>query len=590
MDFRILDLFCGAGGFSCGLDSLNGFQTVIGVDFDENVLKTFEKNIKGSIAIHGDLTDKSTKDFIVKKAKEVKVNMVIGGPPCQGFSLKGKNLGLNDPRNFLFKEYVNIVQELNPEVFIIENVKNLTNACDGYFIKQILSEFHKLGYIVNYDILNAANYGVPQHRERTIIIGSKSKSIKPPISKKTKVTVRDAISDLSYLESGEGAFESEYITAPESDYQRNMRGDSVHLFNHVATKHSELALKKLAMIPPEGNKTSLPKELHGKQKFTTTWARLIWDTQSPTIDTRFDTPSNGRNSHPYLNRAITPREAARIQSFPDSYIFYGKKCNVCKQIGNAVPPLLAKAIGEEILNAYIDKSVKTNNCELVLGDATALVKEYIARNLKVDAIITDPPYNISKDNNFSTMNSPRKGVDFGHWDNNFDVCSWICDYTKLLKDDGCIIIFCSYLYISFLIDELKKNDIDVKDVLIWKKSNPMPRNIDRRYVQDMEFAIWGVKKKAKWTFNRPQEKPYLRSTFETSTVSGNERTNHPTQKSLELMRKIIEIHTNVGDTILDPFMGSGTTGVAALMEQRKFIGIEVNPEYFELSINRILRK
>ena len=167
------------------------------------------------------------------------------------------------------------------------------------------------------------------------------------------------------------------------------------------------------------------------------------------------------------------------------------------------------------------------------------------------------------------------------------MCAWIGDYTKVIKDDGCIIIFCSYLYISFLIEELKKNNIDVKDVLVWKKSNPMPRNINRRYVQDMEFAIWGVKKNAKWTFNKPDNKPYLRSVFETSTVSGNERTNHPTQKSLELMKQIIRIHTNPGDTILDPFMGSGTTGVAALMENRKFFGIEVNPDYFELSIKRI---
>ncbi len=587
MEFRVLDLFCGAGGFSCGLDSLSAFKTVIGVDFDGSVLETFERNIKGVLAIQGDLTDISTKELIIQKAKELKVNMVIGGPPCQGFSLKGKNLGLDDPRNFLFKEYVQIVKEVNPEVFIIENVKNLINACDGYFIKQILDEFHKLGYIVNYDVLNAANFGVPQHRERAIIIGSKSKSIKPPRGKKIATTVRDAISDLSYLQSGEGTFEAEYIIEAQTHYQRQMRASSKALYNHVATTHAKVALDKLAMIPPERDKSYLPKELHGKQKFSTTWARLIWDTQSPTIDTRFDTPSNGRNSHPYLHRAITPREAARIQSFPDNYVFYGKKCSVCKQIGNAVPPLLAKAIGEEIINAYQDKTISFENCELRLGDATSIVKEYIARGEKVDAVITDPPYNISKENNFSTMKNPRKGVDFGHWDNNFDVCAWISDYTKVIKENGCIIIFCSYLYISFLIKELKKNNIDVKDVLVWKKSNPMPRNINRRYVQDMEFAVWGVKKNAKWTFNKPDNKAYLRSVFETSTVSGNERTKHPTQKSLKLMREIIKIHTNPQDVILDPFMGSGTTGVAALMENRKFIGIEVSPDYFELSIKRI---
>lgn len=587
MQFKVLDLFCGGGGFSCGLDSLPAFKTVMGVDFDGNVLETFEKNIKGSITIKGDLTDAATKELVVKKAKALKVNMIIGGPPCQGFSLKGKNLGINDPRNFLFKEYVTIVQEVNPEVFIIENVKNLINACEGFFIKQILDEFHKLGYIVNYDILNAADFGVPQHRERAIIIGSKSKSISPPTSRNITTTVRDAISDLSYLESGEGSFQSNYITDAQSDYQKQMRKNSAALYNHAATAHAKVALDKLAMIPPEGDKTALPKELHGKQKFSTTWARLVWDTQSPTIDTRFDTPSNGRNSHPYLNRAITPREAARIQSFPDDYIFYGKKCNVCKQIGNAVPPLLARAIGEEIVAAYQDKTIQLDNCTLMLGDATAIVKELIAQNIKVDAVITDPPYNISKNNNFSTMNNPRKGVDFGAWDNNFDVRAWISDYMKVIKDDGCMIIFCSYLYISFLIEELKKNDIDVKDVLVWKKSNPMPRNIHRRYVQDMEFAIWGVKKNAKWTFNKPENKPYLRSIFETSTVSGKERTNHPTQKSLELMKQMIRIHTNPGDVILDPFMGSGTTGVAALMENRKFVGIEVNPDYFELSLKRI---
>ena len=110
----------------------------------------------------------------------------------------------------------------------------------------------------------------------------------------------------------------------------------------MATSHSKVALEKLAMIPPEGDKSSLPKELHGKQKFATTWSRLVWNEQSPTVDTRFDTPSNGKNSHPFLNRAITPREAARIQSFPDNYVFYGKKVSVCKQIGNAVPPLSSR--------------------------------------------------------------------------------------------------------------------------------------------------------------------------------------------------------------------------------------------------------
>lgn len=587
MKFKILDLFCGAGGFSCGLDSLDDFETVIGVDFDKNVLETFERNIKGSITINGDLTNEELKKKIISLSKAKGVNMIIGGPPCQGFSLKGKNLGLDDPRNFLFLEYVKLVKELNPELFIIENVKNLINACDGYFIRQILIEFHKLGYIINYGVLKASDFGVPQNRERAIIIGSKSKSIDLPKPNGTKVTVRDAISDLSYLESGEGSFKSTYMIEPQSDYQRLLRNDNQILYNHQATRHSEVALNKLALIPPEGDKSYLPDELHGKQKFATTWSRLIWDEPSPTIDTRFDTPSNGRNSHPYLNRAITPREAARIQSFPDNFIFYGKKCSVCKQIGNAVPPLLAKAIGLQIIKSYEEKSVICDNYALYLANSFSFVKQLIAQNIMVDAIITDPPYNISKENNFSTLNNPRKGVDFGYWDNNFNVCAWIKDYSKLIKPNGSMIIFCSYLYLSFVIEELKRNNIETKDVLIWRKTNPMPRNTNRRYVQDMEFAVWGVKKGAKWTFNKAEDVPYLRSIFESAVVSGTERTSHPTQKSCKVMEEIVRIHTNENDLILDPFMGSGTTGVASVKNNRKFIGIEINPEYFNIACSRL---
>jgi DNA-cytosine methyltransferase len=513
--------------------------------------------------------------------------MIIGGPPCQGFSLKGKNLGLDDPRNFLFKEFVKIVKDLLPEVFVIENVKNLINSCKGFFINQIVEEFYKLGYIVNYGVLNAKDFGVPQNRERTIIIGSRSKSIALPVAQEERVTVREAILDLSYLESGEGEFQATYRNEPLSLYQKNIRNGSKYLFNHIATSHSKSALYKLSLIPPEGDKSSLPKELHGKQKFTTTWSRLVWDAQSPTIDTRFDTPSNGRNSHPVLNRSITAREAARIQSFPDTFVFYGNKGSVCRQIGNAVPPLLAKAIGQAIKSAYVEKSVIDKKYELHLADANHVVREFLKSNKFVDAIITDPPYNISKENNFNTLNSPRQGVDFGAWDNNFDVCGWINQYSKLLKPNGSIIIFCSYLFMSDVIRAMQSNDIEMKDVIIWRKSNPMPRNIERRYVQDVEFAVWGVKKRGRWTFNKPKDIPYLRSMIETSVVSGSERTIHPTQKGVKVMEKIVSVHTNLGDVILDPFMGSGSTGVVAVSLGRQFIGVEISPEYFDIAKERI---
>jgi len=587
MKFNILDLFCGAGGLSSGLDSNENMTTVIGVDYDKYAVETFSKNFKDAIGICGDITDEKVKNKIVKLSKEKKVNMIVGGPPCQGFSLKGKNLGMNDPRNFLFLEYFDMVKRIKPEVFVIENVKNLLNSENGYFKNQIIEKFSSIGYILNYGILNAMNYGVPEHRERAIIIGSLSRGICLPSPTTNKfITVRDAISDLAYLQSGEGEFESNYKNAANSVYQKMLRGEK--LYNHQATKHSKVALDKLKMIPPEGDKTSLPKELLGKQKFATTWSRLKWDDVSPTIDTRFDTPSNGKNSHPFLNRAITPREAARIQSFSDKFIFYGPKTSVCKQIGNAVPPLLAKAIGKAIIDAYNSKKrIITNNYQIYNNDAIVVMNELKKNNIKVNHIIVDPPYNISKDNNFSTMKNPRNGVDFGKWDKNFDLFSWIAPATSLLDKNGSIIIFCSYIYISYIISKLVENNIIVKDIIVWKKTNPMPRNVNRRYVQDMEFAIWGVNKNAKWVFNKPKDKAYLRSIYETSIVQGKEKTSHPTQKSLKLMEDIINVHTNENNTILDPFMGSGTTGVACLKNNRKFIGIEINKEYYNISINRL---
>lgn len=585
MQFNVLDLFAGAGGFSAGLDKIKNMKTVVAVDFDKYATETFQKNFKDAYVITGDLTDQKIKDEIIKVSKDRKVNMIVGGPPCQGFSLKGKNLGFDDPRNFLFLEYYALVKAIKPEVFVIENVKNILNSENGYFKNQIIEKFSSLGYIINYGVLNAKNFGVPESRERAIIIGSLTRSIDLPVGGKKAVTVRDAISDLAYLESGEGVFECDYKNAPESAYQKKLRGKK--LYNHTATNHSKVALEKLAMIPPEGDKSSLPKELHGKQKFATTWSRLQWDTYSPTIDTRFDTPSNGRNSHPFLNRSITPREAARIQSFDDDFIFYGPKSSVCKQIGNAVPPLLGKAIGDAVASAYQTERIKTDNYEIYLGNAYTMYKELLQNNVKVNHIITDPPYNISQDNNFSTMKNPRKGVDFGEWDKDFDLYNWISDYSNLLDKNGSMIIFCSYRFISHIIDKLETSGLVVKDVIIWKKSNPMPRNIDRRYVQDTEFAVWAVKKNAKWIFNKPTDKSYLRSCYETPTVSGKEKTNHPTQKSLKLMENIIKVHTNENDIILDPFMGSGSTGVASIKNSRKFVGIELNKDYFNIANDRL---
>lgn len=225
--------------------------------------------------------------------------------------------------------------------------------------------------------------------------------------------------------------------------------------------------------------------------------------------------------------------------------------------------------------------------EIFRDDAFCWIENALEKNIKVNHIITDPPYNISKKNNFSTMKNPRQGVNFGAWDNNFALLEWIEKFSKILDKNGSFIVFCSYKFISDIHKVCEISNLEVKDILVWQKNNPMPRNTNRRYVQDMEFALWAVKKGAKWTFNKPDNSPYLRSLYKFPVVAGKERTSHPTQKSLALMSEIIKIHTNPNDIILDPFMGSGTTGVATLLENRHFIGIEKDENYFKIAKSRL---
>ena len=351
MEFKILDLFCGAGGMSCGMHKNLHFKTVVALDIEEKLAVTLKKNMPEVDVVIGDIRNSNIKEKIIESSIKNQVNMIIGGPPCQGYSLKGKKLGLEDPRNFLFIEYLNLVEKLQPDVFVIENVKSLLSTSKGWFKEQIVSAIENLGYMVDVGVLKASDFGVPQTRERTIFIACKTKKISLPSPTVNKpVTVREAIDDLAYLNSAEGEFEQEYKTPAKSKYQKQMRKNSKKLYNHKASNHAQIAIEKLKMIPPEKGKECLPKDLLGNQKFNSTWGRLKWDEPSPTIDTRFDAASNGTNNHPFLNRAITPREAARLQSFDDTYVFYGTKVAVRTQIGNAVPPLMAKAIADKIFD------------------------------------------------------------------------------------------------------------------------------------------------------------------------------------------------------------------------------------------------
>jgi len=233
---------------------------------------------------------------------------------------------------------------------------------------------------------------------------------------------------------------------------------------------------------------------------------------------------------------------------------------------------------------------ETENGVLYKGDCIEIM-DLISDKL-VDLVLTDPPYNISKKNNFSTMKNKygkpayRRGIDFGEWDKGFDLFSWIPGTQKLLKRDGSLFFFNDWKNVGEMAKYAEEVGFEAKDLFRWVKTNPMPRNRDRRYIVDFELGVWCVKKGAKWTFNRQDEK-FERPEFKSGLVSGKEKNGHPTQKSIELMKHLIRIHSNQKDIILDPFAGSGTTLVAAEKLNRRWIGIELEEEYCKITEERL---
>lgn len=347
MKRQVIDLFSGVGGLSKGFFD-SGFEIVLANEVDYSIANSYKKNHPKVKMINEDIS-KLDIDDVFNEYKNIDV--IVGGPPCQGFSQKGKRKIMDDPRNYLFKYFFEVVSVVRPKYFVLENVPNILTANNGHFKDEIYSLCSSNGYTLNSAVLNASDYGVPQNRRRAIIIGKLGKDKVPmpnPVNK--KITIWDAISDLNYLNSGEGEEISEYRNSPKTLYQEQLRKEMKILYNHKATNHSELAIERMSLIPINGTREDLPEEHHTKSIYSGTWSRMDKDTQSVTITTRFDTPSSGRFTHPFLNRAITVREAARIQSFPDDFIFYGNKGSQMKQVGNAVPPILAKAIAKEIYN------------------------------------------------------------------------------------------------------------------------------------------------------------------------------------------------------------------------------------------------
>lgn len=219
--------------------------------------------------------------------------------------------------------------------------------------------------------------------------------------------------------------------------------------------------------------------------------------------------------------------------------------------------------------------------KLMHGDCLELMKSI--PDGSVDLILTDPPYNIARKNNFVTMG--RNGIDFGEWDKGFDQFKWLEDIPRILNKNGSVVIFNDWKNIGAIARYCESLGLVIKDLLRWTKSNPMPRNRDRRYITDFECAVWLTNKAAKWTFNRTSAN-YQRPIFEYAVVSGNEKA-HPTQKPVKLMEELLQIHSKISDVVLDPFMGSGSTGVACINTGRRFIGMELDKQYFDIACKRI---
>ncbi len=365
---KIIDLFAGCGGLSIGFNQA-GFETVKAVEIDKMIASTYIKNHPNVEVIIDDIRNID----VSKSFKKNDADVIIGGPPCQGFSMAGariRNGFIDDSRNYLFKHYFNIVKTVKPKVFVMENVKGIATMKNGAIFSEIIKNFSDTKlldgdkYHIFHTVIKAVDFGVPQTRERMILIGVLNTQInvqeifdtvKEQIKRETptffdKVSVWDAISNLSEIMPTENGD----ISNPRaiSNYQKYLSSQKENLANHIATKHSKLAKERMKKVSEGENFTVLEEDI--KSIHSGSYGRLEKTGFASTITTRFDTPSGGKFTHPIHNRTITPREAARIQSFPDDYVFYGNKSSICKQIGNAVPPkcsyFLAKVVKELLKN------------------------------------------------------------------------------------------------------------------------------------------------------------------------------------------------------------------------------------------------
>jgi DNA (cytosine-5)-methyltransferase 1 len=337
--FKVIDLFSGCGGLSLGFEMAD-YEILLGIDNWADALKTFEKNHHNSKAFLADLY--TLQPQVVKEIYNISdISVIIGGPPCQGFSIAGKR-DVDDERNKLYKGFVDFVKYFKPKAFIMENVPNIMSINKGVVKNRIIKDFEDLNYKVSAKVLLASDYGVPQHRKRAFFVGLlNGKEFEFPLkTHTTPVISKDAINDLPDYDIKDG---EQYPLSPQSNYQNFIRNGANSLFNHQITHHSEKTIEIISLVPDGGNYKNLPIELQKTRNVNIAWTRLSSEKPSFTIDT-----GHRHHFHYLFNRIPTVRESARLQSFPDSFIFLGTKTSQYKQVGNAVPPLLGKAIAEQL--------------------------------------------------------------------------------------------------------------------------------------------------------------------------------------------------------------------------------------------------
>lgn len=390
MKIKVLDTFAGAGGFSLGFH-MAGAETIGAIEIDRWASETFAFNNPDSRVIQEDIKDISDKE-IIDHFGSFSPDIVLGGPPCQGYSICNKNNGdPKDPRNSLFEEFIRVGRVLEPRVMIMENVPNLLKAQtkDGHRVVEIIkSELESLGYFVDYKILEATDFGVPQIRKRIVFVATRKRIDIPfpiPTHKasgnedvfnsylKVCPSLWDAISDLPQIEACEGGEISEYNSMPSNDFQRALRGNCSVLHNHKSMRHSKRLVERFASMKWGDSTSDVPDHLKPLKRNSNTFSEKVYDQNNRRMHPNkpcHTIPASfyANFVHPYLNRNFTAREGARIQTFPDNYVFKGKPTivshkllqregreeekHLCQynQIGNAVPPLLAKAIAENIIN------------------------------------------------------------------------------------------------------------------------------------------------------------------------------------------------------------------------------------------------